>query len=149
MDIISFRKIEFELVLANDYRVAVSSNVQLNRRGDPIFLQVARGQRECARWHQYAGCVAFEYGLPTGNEVFGATLDLVNLGGVQMQGEIASNRRHRDFRIPIPRSGPQEHEAGNGQSEAFFLIAEYNTFPGRPMVRSTASVTAIRRAPFW
>ena len=128
VDIISFRKVEFELVLANDYRVAVSSNVQLNRRGDPIFLQVARAKGN-VRDGTNMRVVAFEYGLPTGNEVFGATLDLVNLGGFRLQGETAFNRRHRRFPNPDPEIGPTEHELATDKSEAFFLIAEYNTFP--------------------
>ena len=38
------KKIEFELVLANDYRVGVTSNLQTNSSGEMVFLLVTRAE---------------------------------------------------------------------------------------------------------
>ena len=58
------RDIKFELVLANDYRIETTSNLQTNNQGEPVFLVVERAHGNVSDGSNQR-FVRFDYGLPT------------------------------------------------------------------------------------
>jgi len=96
------RQVEVQLSLANDYRVEVASDRQNDgelRRAAPVFLTSARAAGN-VRDNSNARLVSVDYGLPTATEVAGVNWDLVDWGGLSIQGELALNRRHRQYPNP-------------------------------------------------
>ena len=67
------QKLEFELVVSNDYRIEIASNLQTNARGEQVFLPVAEARDEITDGSNQT-FVRFAYGLPTGHEVIGMDL---------------------------------------------------------------------------
>lgn len=125
-DLNRFERVGFLLVLANDYRIDVTSNVQTNASGQEIFLPMAQATGNIGDGTNQQA-VEFDYGLPTGNEVFGFTLDVQDVGGLGLKGEWDRNRRHRRF----PNSNPEigEHFLATGSSEAYYLTASWLGHP--------------------
>ena len=60
------RKLVFELVLANDYLVEVTSNLQTDFSDQPVYLPVAKSARNVQDGSNQR-LVRFDYGLPTAN----------------------------------------------------------------------------------
>ena len=118
------RKIEFELIMANDYRIEVTSNVQTDRLGDEVFLPVvqARGEITDGSNQQF---VRFEYGLPTASEVIGVDLEVLSLGGFDLRAEFATNRRFRRF----PNQNLEKHTLAKETAEAAYVTASYVRYP--------------------
>ena len=74
------RKVEFELVLGNDYKVQYTSSRQTGRSNDPIFLLVTRAEGN-VKDNTNLSVVKFEYGLPTATQIFGFTLAVEDVKG--------------------------------------------------------------------
>ena len=74
------RDLSFELIVANDYRIEITSNMQKDRLGDEIFLPVSQAENEI-RDGSNQQFIRFDYGLPTGHEVIGVDLEIFSLGG--------------------------------------------------------------------
>ena len=68
-------KIEFELIMANDYRVEVGSNIQINRLGDAVFLPVFQAEHNITDGSNQS-FLRFEYALPLIAELMLATLSI-------------------------------------------------------------------------
>ena len=118
------KELEFELIVANDYRIEVTSNLQTNRHGDEVFLPVAQS-RENITDGSNQRLVRFNYGLPTGNEVLGLDLEVINKGGFEMRAEYVVNRRHRRF----PNQNFRVLPAATDRAEAFYLTSAYSHSP--------------------
>ncbi|MCC7262601.1 MAG: hypothetical protein IT369_08790 [Candidatus Latescibacteria bacterium] len=100
------KKIEFRLLLANDYRVDLTSNKQTNSLNQPVYLSQGMPERTIrAPGNVGDGSnqrfVSIDYGLPTANEIMGFTLDVQNVKGIDLQAEFDRNRQHKRF----PRFG--------------------------------------------
>jgi len=96
------RKVLVELSVGDDYRVEVTSDRQNDgelRRAAPVFLTYERAPGN-ARDNSNAQILEVEYGLPTATEVMGVNWDLVDWGGLSIQGELAMSRRHRQYPNP-------------------------------------------------
>ena len=119
-------KLEFELIMANDYRVDVSSNRQTNRLGGQVFLPVAQADGEVADGSNQR-FIRFEYGLPTAHEVIGVDVELMNLAGLDLRAEYAVNRRFRRF--PNQNFGVNELGPVKEQAEAAYVTASYANYP--------------------
>ncbi len=117
-------KIEFELILANDYRVAVTSNVQTDRLGDPVFLPVAQAEGEISDGSNQQ-FLRFEYGLPTGSDVIGVDFEILSLGGLDLRAEFVRNRRFRRF----PNQNLEQHTLAEDKGEAGYVTASYASYP--------------------
>ena len=117
-------KIEFELILANDYRVDVTSNVQTDRLGDPVFLPVAQAAGEISDGSNQQ-FLRFEYGLPTGSDVIGVDFEILSLGGLDLRAEFVRNRRFRRF----PNQNLTEHTLAEDKGEAGYITASYTSYP--------------------
>ena len=117
-------KIEFELILANDYRVDVTSNVQTDRLGDPVFLPVAQAEGEISDGSNQQ-FLRFEYGLPTGSDVIGVDFEVLSLGGLDLRAEFVRNRRFRRF----PNQNLAQHTLAEDKGEAGYITASYTSYP--------------------
>jgi len=118
------RKISFELVLANDYRVEATSNLQSNAIGEPVFLPVAKAAGNVDDGSNQK-LVSFTYGLPTGNEIIGFTVQVQDLKGFTVWGELDINNQWRRF----PNVNFERHAPTNNRATAFFLSARKATYP--------------------
>lgn len=125
-DVNWFERVSFELVLANDYRIEATSNLQVDRNGQEIFLPVksAPGNVKDATNQRV---VRFDYGLPTANEIMGVTLDLTDIAGFWLRGELDVNRRHRRF--PNANRDILEHRLSTDRSTAFYTAAQRLFYP--------------------
>ena len=102
-------KVKFRLLVANDYRIDLTSNNQTNRLNQPVYLSDGIPERTVrAPGNVQDGSnqrfVEIEYGLPTANEVYGVTLEIQDVGGFRMQGEYDRNRQHKRY----PRFGERD-----------------------------------------
>ena len=125
-DVNWFEEVTFDLVLANDYRVEVTSNAQVNLNGQQIFALVARAD-DNVRDATNQRVVRFAYGLPTSNEIYGGTLEIDDLYGIWLRAEWDLNRRHRRF--PNPNRAILEHALATDDSRAFYVTAKKLAYP--------------------
>jgi hypothetical protein len=89
------RNIEFLVLLANDYRIDVTSNRQLNSNGQPVLLSEGIPERTIrADGNVQDGSnqrfIRVNYGLPVANEIFGVTVDITDVAGFYLSNGIAT-----------------------------------------------------------
>ena len=118
------RKLEFDLIIANDYRVEVTSNTQTDRLGDQVFLPVAQARDEIIDGSNQR-FLRFEYGLPTGHEVMGIDFKVMDLGGLDLRAEYVRNRRFRRF----PNQNFSDLAAVEEEAEAGYITASFVRYP--------------------
>ncbi|MDA0711705.1 MAG: hypothetical protein O3B73_16015, partial [bacterium] len=118
------RKIAFQLVLANDYRVEVTSNLQTNTIGEPVFLPVTKAAGNVDDGSNQK-LIRFTYGLPTGNEIIGFTLQIQDVKGFTVWGEFDINNQWRRF----PNVNFERHAAANNRAMASYLSARKSAYP--------------------
>lgn len=119
------RRIDLELVLANDYRVEVTSDMQTNNSGEPVFLPVARANGNIQDGSNQQA-VRFTYGIPTANEIAGLTMEVSNLGGFNLRAEYDRNRRFRRF----PNQNIRYNQTlGQDEAEAFYVAGSHLAYP--------------------
>ena len=95
----SLAEVRFELVLANDYRVEITSDRQTNLEGQPVFLPVQSAPRN-VKDTSNRRTVRFDYGLPTANQIAGFTVEVHELWGFNLYAEM--NVNHRFVQYPSP-----------------------------------------------
>ena len=118
------RKLEFELIIANDYKVEVASNMQVDRLGDEVFLPVAQARGEVTDGTNQR-FLRFEYGLPTGHEVIGVDMEITDMAGLNVRAEYAVNRRFQRF----PNQNFTKLAADQATAQAAYLTASYINYP--------------------
>ena len=101
----SIRNIRFRMVLANDYRVEMSSNRQTNNLGVPQFRLVTRADGNISN-EVNAREVVFDYGLPTANLIYGVSTEVRDYHGFDFYGEINLNSQYRKYPNPNSDSHP-------------------------------------------
>ena len=79
----SLAEVRFELVLANDYRVEITSDRQTNIEGQPVFLPVQSAPSN-VKDTSNRRTVRFDYGLPTANQIAGFTVEVNELWGFNL-----------------------------------------------------------------
>ena len=127
------RSIEFLMLLANDYRIDVTSNRQLNSNGQPVLLSDGIPERTVrADGNVKDGSnqrfVRVNYGLPVANEIFGVTLDVTDVAGFYLSAEWDRNRQH--FRYPRRSEvDVTKHRAFNNAADAWFLNVYKRAYP--------------------
>ena len=128
------QSIEFLLLLANDYRIDVTSNRQLNANGQSVLLSDGIPERTVradgnVQDGSNQGFVRVKYGLPVANEIFGVTIDVTDLGGgFFLSGEWDRNRRH--FRYPRRSEvDVTNHESHNETADAWFVNVYKRGYP--------------------
>ena len=127
------KSIEFLLLLANDYRIDLTSNRQANRNFQPVLLSEGIPERTVradgnVKDGSNQGFVRVKYGLPVANEIFGVTLDVSDLGGFYLASEYDRNRQH--FRYPRRSEiDVTNHRAHNTSADAWFINAYKRAYP--------------------
>jgi len=135
VDYKQIKKVEIVLVLANDYFVEISSNLQTNLAPVPsvVFLPVARAEGNVKDGSNQQ-MLRIRYGLPTGNEIYGVTFEINDVGGFNLRAEYDINRRFRRFpneNIPGTIGGKEvkQHSLAIDKSSAFYLQASLIAYP--------------------
>ncbi|MCY4602936.1 MAG: hypothetical protein OXE49_01775 [Gemmatimonadetes bacterium] len=109
------RKVQFDLVLGNDYKVQVTSNRQTGRNEDPVFLLMARAEGN-VKDNTNLRVVSFEYGLPTATSIFGFTTEFNDIKGFNFYGEFDNSRVYRKYPYPSNDQGNTDHNTSSGTS---------------------------------
>ncbi len=127
-EIDDFRQIKFVeigLVLANDYKVDVTSNKQTNQLGTPVFLPMLRAPGNVKDGSNQA-FHRFRYGLPTGNRVLGFDLTVSDVAGFELRGEFVQNSQYRRF----PNENFTRRQAlATNEANAMYLTAQQRAYP--------------------
>ena len=126
-DAVSFqdvREIEFELVIANDYKIEVTSNLQINSQDEPVFLLVERTHGN-VRDGSNMSFVRFKYGLPTGKDILGVNFDVEDFQGFNLRSEWAITRNYRRF----PNQNFRDHKAAQDEGVAYYVTASQDAYP--------------------
>ena len=118
------RKIEFELVIANDYKVDITSNLQVNAQGEPVFLTIERAHGNVSDGSNQR-FIRFEYGLPTGKDILGLSFDVDDVKGFNLRSEVAISRDYRRF----PNQNFQKHLLAKEEGLAYYLTASQDAYP--------------------
>ncbi len=124
-DLQEISRIEVELVVANDYFVEVTSNLQTNNTGEPVFLPQAKAAGNI-RDGSNQRVLRFDYGLPTANEILGMTFEVSNLAGFNLRGEFDLNRRYRRF---PNQSIIRNQQLAENQAQAYYVTASQIRYP--------------------
>ena len=90
------QKVRFAMVLSNDYRVEITSNLQTNINGQPIFLLVTRAEGN-VRDNTNQRVVRFDYGLPSANQIASVDLVIEDIWGLEVRGEFARNTQFQRY----------------------------------------------------
>ncbi len=134
------RKVTFELVLANDYRVEVSSDRQNNRQRSNVFLLAARAD-ENVKDGSNLKVLKIPYGLPTATEIYGITLEANDIWGFDFYGEFDRSVSYRKYPNRQHTKHMKASEEGDGWmmnlskvahpwfffGEAYSMDHDYNT----------------------
>ncbi|MEE3258428.1 MAG: hypothetical protein VX293_04400 [Candidatus Latescibacterota bacterium] len=136
----AIRRIRLELVVANDYLIEVGSDLQSDIFLRPVFIPVFRADGN-VKDSSNQRVLAFDYGLPTANQLAGFTLELTDLEGFNGHFELNINNRWRKY----PNPDLEKHHIGSeetsawmanlskishpyfGFAEAFYIAPDYQT----------------------
>ena len=133
-------RIGLELVVANDYLIEVSSDLQSDLFLRQVFIPVFRADGN-VKDSSNQRVLAFDYGLPTANQIVGFTFELTDLEGFNGNFELNVNNRWRKFPNPNLEKHRVSSEGaiawmGNlskvshpyfGFGEAFYIAPDYQT----------------------
>ena len=127
-EIDDFRQIKFVeigLVLANDYKVEITSNKQTNQLGTPVFLPMLRAPGNVKDGSNQA-FHRFRYGLPTANRMLGFDLAISDVAGFELRGEFVQNSQYRRY----PNENFTRRQAlAEKEADAFYLTAQQRSYP--------------------
>lgn len=126
-------KLEFRLLVANDYRIDITSNNQTNSINQPVFLSQGMPERTIrADGNVKDGSnqrfVKIDYGLPTANEIFGFTLDVQNVAGFDLQAEFDRNRQHKRY-PSFAENDPTKHTHAMETADAWMVNLSNRPYP--------------------
>jgi hypothetical protein len=102
-------KVEFRLVVANDYQVWMTSDRQVNRDGEAVLLLVAQADGNVQDITNLQ-TVRFEYGLPTATHIFGGNLEIRDYQGFDLYAEYDLSVSYRKY----PNVLRDEHRTTSG-----------------------------------
>jgi hypothetical protein len=117
-------RVRLELVLANDYRVDMASDRQTNSAGTPVFLLVQRAVGNVKDGSNQR-VLAFDYGLPTANQIAGLSVAVDDLAGLKAYFEYNVNHRFRQYPNPQLR----QHRAADFESRGWMFTVEKKAYP--------------------
>jgi hypothetical protein len=129
------QQVVVELMVANDYRIELASDRQMDPEGVPVFLPAARAPGN-VRDGTNRRTLRLSVGLPTAQTILGVNGEVRNWHDLWLQGEWAQSRR--TWQYPVPRR-PDDHVAGRTGGQAGDLTATYR---GRRLL-GTVEVFAI------
>ena len=120
----AIKQVTFHLGLANDYRVEVTSDRQTDAGNVPAYLTVLRAPGN-VKDKTNLRRVRFDYGLPTANQILGFTLNVLDLGGFSVQGELNINTRYYQY----PNRTIRRHHVADRRAHAWYLNVAYRRHP--------------------
>ena len=113
------RRVQIELVIANDYLIEMSSD----RQGEVFFpVRQAVGNVQDSSNQRV---ITFDYGLPTATQVAGFTFEVTDLAGFEGYLEFARNRRFSQY----PNLGLDEHFTASETSDAWIGNLAQTSYP--------------------
>ena len=135
-------KITFDLVVANDYRIQVWSDRQTGLRpmpnlplsGEdidelaPALFEVARAEGNVSDNSNQTRLV-FEYGLPTANMVYGFTIDVKDVMGLDAYAELAISRSYHQFPNPSLAQADRALSSYSREAEALIVNVSKVAYP--------------------
>ncbi len=141
-DLTSITDVEFEYLLANDYKVEMWSNRQTGRRevppapltsavideSEPVLLTVKRASGNIKDISNVR-VVKFNYGLPTANLVGGFTIDGRDVFGWDINGEWDRNIRYAQYPNAALFATAKGHEISSESAEAALLTIAKQEYP--------------------
>ena len=124
-DLSTIRKVSIELAVANDYHIEMGSDRQTNLpQGQPVFLTQERAAGNVQDGSNLQ-LVSFEYGLPTGNDIFGGTIEVNNLLGFDIYAEYDRSRRYRKY----PNRRFSKHHLDSNEADAWMVNVSRKRYP--------------------
>ena len=135
-------EVAFELILANDFRVQVWSDRQTGQsvvpnapltiaaldNENPALLEVAQATGNVKDGSNRQR-VAFDYGLPTANQIAGFTIELTDVKGLDVYAEYDVNHRFRQYPNAARFNDNKTFSTASSSSEAWIVNASYQSFP--------------------
>jgi len=115
----NIKRVQIELVVANDYIIEVSSD-----RHEGAFLRIAQAPGN-VRDSSNQRVILFDYGLPTANQILGFTLGLTDLAGFDGYFEYNLNRQFRQY----PNLGRDRHHTARNRADVWLLNLSRNAYP--------------------
>lgn len=117
-DLADIERIAIELVVANDYRLEVTSD------GQGVYLPLMQAEGN-VKDNSNQRVVVFDYGLPTANQIAGFTLEIDDLAGFQAYVEVDVNQQYRQY----PNPGLDRHHTAAEQATAWLFNASQKAYP--------------------
>ena len=141
-DLTSIVDVEFEYLLANDYRIDMWSNRQTGRRevpaapltasvidqSEPVLLNVKRAGGNIKDISNVQ-VVRFNYGLPTANLIGGFTIEGTDVAGFDFYGEWDRNIRYSQYPNAALFAADEGHEISSEQAEATIFTVSKSEYP--------------------
>ena len=118
------KKVTFELVISNDYRVEITSDRQTNADNQSVFLLMERAPGNIQD-NSNQRLLRFDYGLPTANVIYGFTLEANDVRGFDFYGEYDFNSQYRQF----PNVNLKDHSKAVEKTQAWMLNLSRADYP--------------------
>ena len=118
------RELTFELAVANDYRIEITSDRQTDRQGTPFYLLAARADGNVQDGSNLS-LLQIPYGLPTATEIFGFTVEVQDLGGFKLYGEWDRSISHRKY----PNRAHTRHLGSASEGDAWMVNLSKIAYP--------------------
>ena len=112
----SIAAVRFDLVVANDYRIDITSDRQTNVESQPVFTLVERSPGN-VRDTSNRRTVRIDYGLPTANQIAGVTLEVKELWGFNLYAELNVNHRFSQYPSPLLET----HRTASRRADAWMV----------------------------
>ncbi|HID09830.1 MAG TPA: hypothetical protein EYP17_00820 [Candidatus Latescibacteria bacterium] len=117
-------KVTVEMVLANDYKVEWTSDRQINANEQPVFLLVDRAPGN-VKDNSNQILKRYDYGLPTGIDIYGVTLEVNDFRGFNIYAEFDRNRQYRQY----PNINLDDHETAITTADAWYVNISKLAYP--------------------
>lgn len=141
-DLTSIVKVEFDYVLANDFKVEMWSNRQTGKRlvpsppltsavideAEPALLALRRAGGNVQDISNIQR-IKFDYGLPTANMVAGFTIEGTNIRGFEFYGEWDRNRRYSQYPNAALFKANKGHEIFSQSGDAALFNISREGYP--------------------
>lgn len=117
-DLASIERVNIELVVANDYRIEIASDQQ------STYLPLAQAVGN-VKDNSNQRVIAFDYGIPTANQIAGFTLEVDDLAGFRSYLEVNVNHQYRQY----PNPGLEQHHVAGDKATAWLLNVSRTWYP--------------------
>ena len=122
----TIRRVQVELVVANDYHIEMSSDRQTNLLStrQPVFLTMKRAPGN-VKDGSNVRAVRLDYGLPTGNDIVGFNLEVRGVRGFDLYAEFDRSRSFRKY----PNRTFTTHRTAKERANAWMVNVARRAYP--------------------